>query len=240
MIIKSPVKDYYDHVGYQYGATPDNSTTTYVRGEIKKQTTTVVGSFGSFRDSPGGINDWKELQPWLFRWCIVNGRYYLIVADNNYQMLSDDDLRPFRIFTPKHPAAQWLIRHPDPDHMVFEKRWMRYMNKGKDIDYYLGREGSELITLSRDIGEPVFAIKRVTWNRPQRNYTVEIYSKVPNLGEMGFGSIIPAEQMWQDLYYFLANRINPSPDMMPPSKMTDKEKIVGHGFDFVQSFRHRK
>src|SRR5690606_10244631 len=64
----------------------------------------------------------------------------------------------------------------------------------------------------------------------------------PNLGELRFASVLPAEQIWQELSYWLSNLINESPDMMPPPRppMTNLEKIEAHGFDKKVSFRRRK
>ncbi|MNL14187.1 hypothetical protein D3C87_1351180 [compost metagenome] len=65
--------------------------------------------------------------------------------------------------------------------------------------------------------------------------------QVPCLLDLDFGKVLPAEQLWQDIQYYLLNLINESPDMAPPPRppQTNLEKLQSHGFDKRWSFRHR-
>ena len=56
----------------------------------------------------------------------------------------------------------------------------------------------------------------------------------------GFPEIMPAEQLYQDLAYYIANVIEDGIDLRPPTEIADIDKVVQYGFDKKQSFRHRK
>lgn len=58
--------------------------------------------------------------------------------------------------------------------------------------------------------------------------------KFPILKEYDFASNFPAEQMWIDISNWLSK---PKPVI---NNMTNKEKIVSHGFDLKESFRPNK
>lgn len=62
----------------------------------------------------------------------------------------------------------------------------------------------------------------------------------PCLKEFGLDKIVPPEKMYFEIETYLRTVAHPNPDLMPPVSMSDKEKIVSHGFDNKQSFRHRK
>ena len=98
----------------------------------------------------------------------------------------------------------------------------------------IGIRSRVLVELSKQLNAPVFTF---TGGYPDR-FTIQ--PSVPKLGEIGFVKILSAEQAYQELSYFLGNEIHDSPDLAQPFVITDKEKIVSHGFDMKQSFRHRK
>ena len=87
--------------------------------------------------------------------------------------------------------------------------------------------------LCKQLGAPVFVC--ATYPR-----IMEVNEFVPNLGIHKIAHYYPAEQIYQDIEYFLTNTMHENPDNSPPTKMVDSEKIVSHGFDIRQSFRHRK
>lgn len=88
------------------------------------------------------------------------------------------------------------------------------------------------VELCKTLKAPVFIVTTDYFSNHVKNL-------VPNLGQIGFGSIMPPEQAFQEISYFLGNTIKESPDASPVPKITDKEKILTHGFDLVQSFRKR-
>ena len=60
------------------------------------------------------------------------------------------------------------------------------------------------------------------------------YSKFPVLKDYNIGSVLSPESIWNMIYDFLAK----SKDI--PDTQTDKEKIIGKGFDYKHSFRNTK
>jgi hypothetical protein len=61
-----------------------------------------------------------------------------------------------------------------------------------------------------------------------------------NLGELGIGRLYSPEQIYQEISQFISNVMVENADILPPVEISDKDKIVGHGFDIKQSFRNRK
>lgn len=80
------------------------------------------------------------------------------------------------------------------------------------------------------VGAPVFTISSI-YSKDGKIYVCE---NVPVLGDYGFASIIPAEQMYQNISMFITNELT---EQMEMPTMSDKEKIVSHGFDNKTSFR---
>lgn len=92
-----------------------------------------------------------------------------------------------------------------------------------------------VIELSKLVGQPVF-----TFQFGHTRATLKIDGDIPILGDLGIPSIIPPERMYQDIEYFLANTMHKVPDTQPPVEISNKDKIIGHGFDIKKSFRHRR
>ncbi len=67
-----------------------------------------------------------------------------------------------------------------------------------------------------------------------------VFIHVPILKDIGFNHVQSPEQTYQDISYYMANVLRENPDVVPPVKIADKDRIVQHGFDLKQSFRHRK
>lgn|GEM_PF-4658004 len=100
--------------------------------------------------------------------------------------------------------------------------------------------GETLLAIHRKLQAPVFSIFGPAQTTKQTEVSYHIGYYLPVLQEHDFQSVVDPYQLYQDLEYFIANTMNESPDTMPATQMTDKEKIVAAGFDLKQSFRHRK
>jgi hypothetical protein len=109
-----------------------------------------------------------------------------------------------------------------------------------DYTYYVGYTDSQLIELSRLVGAPVFVIDGYRWDWKSKKMILAVDAEIPILAELGLPAIYKAEQLYQDLSYFMGNLMQPSPDLQPPVEVGDKDRIVQHGFDLKRSFRHRK
>ncbi len=97
---------------------------------------------------------------------------------------------------------------------------------------HIGKSSPLVLELHKQVSAPVFCFVTV-WNGC---YIDDI---IPKLDVLGIPSVYPAEQIYQDISYFIGNTLTPSPDTVVPNISSDKEKILQHGFDLKQSFRHR-
>jgi hypothetical protein len=91
------------------------------------------------------------------------------------------------------------------------------------------QETKDLIKL---VGAPVFMVR----NRERDNLYIE--QKVPILKDLGFANIVPATQMWQDIYSTLTTVLRKNPDKEPPITVSNDERIEAAGFDLKTSFRN--
>lgn len=218
MLVRSSFKDYYDHIGHVYGG--GDPSIQYIRKRLREveQGTERYSTFEvvqeGIRHTPYGDADNLK-----YKWLSVVGRYYLLVGTKN-----DYDV------TPDWQIASFVL-HPQLFKKIEKHRWFR----GGESKNYVGEFSPKLVELSRKLNAPVFTFE-LSW---KSKGALRVFVDVPILANIGMPKLVPAEQMYQDLSYFLGNIIKESPDMTPSSKMSDKEKIVGHGFDLKQSFRHR-
>lgn len=225
MIIKSQFKDYYDYVAHVYGG--GDPSIQYIRLPFTEISKPTYGSLG--RDGVDVITstDMLGFPRHLFahngkyehhhlKWLSVNGYRYILVRiepTGAWQVL--DEIKHPKLWGSLTQTCSWdgsRNTTPATYHACFDK---------------------ELVLISRKLNAPVFTYCVGV------GY-VSVDGEIPILKDIGFDKIANPEQLYQDISYFMGNIIKESPDMMPTTKMTDKEKIAQHGFDFKQSFRHRK
>jgi len=231
MRIKSKFKDYYDYIANMYGG--GDPKIVYARDRINQLHDTgymqydlgfYVPDFPKIRELPV-TRHYRDYDGWSFKWCVIAGKYYLLVGNTG--------IGGWTLFTKDHSTAPMVLRKRY--HLLSDE----FVNPE---EYFAPKEASpELIELSRIVNAPVFVIRGVQWMWKEKKYSLCVNSNIPILNDLGFASVIPAEIMYQDISYFLGNIINPSPDMMPEPDpaMTDKERVLSHGFDLKTSFRHR-
>lgn len=93
------------------------------------------------------------------------------------------------------------------------------------------------ITKNRIYVDPVPSEMNYKENVPILLYNhLDKCTHYPILKEIDFFKAIPADAMWTGLSQWLSDKLN----VDPVSTITDKEKVVSHGFDLKKSFRHRK
>jgi hypothetical protein len=92
----------------------------------------------------------------------------------------------------------------------------------------------KVVQLSRIVNSPVFTFT------VSRADVVHVDGNIPILGNMGVPALLSAEQLYQDISYFIGNTMKDTPDGMTVSPMSNTEKISAAGFDLIKSFRHRK
>lgn len=218
MRIHSSYKDYYDYCAYQWGG--GDPKITYVR----KKFDPVPDAYNENLPVYGRQDFYRE--GYDLKWLCVAGKLYLLV-----------DVRPTDIYTSHMPKWEVIDEGKHPKIWNYLHNGPRYAAERYPEKYpkkYNGAESKAAVEISREIKAPVFTYHYLDSGR------VVIEENVPVLADMGLPALVSPEQMYQDIAYFLGNTINVSPDMMPPTKMSDKEKIAAAGFDVVQSFRHRK
>lgn len=216
MKIQSQFKDYYDHVAHIYGG--GDPKIMYLRKRIDSRKIAIDTEIAS--GLPRSYDEAIETKFQLkIKWLSIAGKLYLLVSPigdpyscivNEWTVLNQS----------RHPAL-W-------DYMHTPSRWRR-----SEVKVYVGRESSAALAISRVISAPVFTFTANRWD------TVSIDENVPILSTTGIAALIPATQMYQDIAYFIGNTMKGSPDLMPATAQTDKEKICAAGFDLKQSFRHR-
>lgn len=232
MIIKSKFKDYYDYVANQYGG--GDPGVLYLRKEIQetvvsdREMWSKISSFPADSHYYGGGNGPKG---WYdYRWLVVAGRYFLLLKKNHahpaYDILSQETF---------HVLSEDLHADVFDKLMVKKDGWFQKTEEKLTVDYYINRQSDALIALSKKVNAPVFVI-----NALSRGGNIHIDERTPVLKDLGVASHISAEQVYQEIAYFLSNVLVDSPDVRPPVHISDKDMIVSKGFDLKQSFRHRK
>lgn len=223
MKIKSNFKDFYDFIGNQYGG--GDPKITYLRHKI---------DIGSIEGKVTALPD-ENCTPnfmYHYKWLIICGRYYLL-------------LKP----SASHPKYKHVKYIEEPWHyldetkhadiysfFVTKKKPKHSFQAGCSYQDYIGRYSEELVRISRIIDAPVFCITHtVRWSKD-----VFLDDNVPILSSYGIPSLISAQQMYQEIAYFISNKMCENADIKPPVIVSNKDLIVSKGFDLNQSFRHRK
>lgn len=213
--IISKFKDYYDYIAHVYGADP---SIVYKRTKLENCSYPLMG-IQVLPDYIGGV----QSAQYEFKWLSVAAKLYTLVRNRPTYPYDDGystTVEPYMVLTKDHPT-----------YSNFNKR--NYFTK-QSIAAMQGVVNNEALALTKLVGTPVFS-----FTNSRRSNTV-VDENIPILGNIGLAAIYPADQLYQDLAYFICNTMNDSPDMAKPSVITDTEKICSHGFDLKQSFRHRK
>jgi hypothetical protein len=156
-------------------------------------------------------NDYVE------KYLVIAGKWFLLVkesGDTEFSVLSKT----------KHPK------------LVSKLTRERLFGGKKCIEYYVNVEDPQLIEVSKIVNTPVFIVEGYEFKN--NKYMLRIASEIPILANLGIPSIYKAEQLYQDLAYFIGNKMKDSPDLAPPVAIADKDRIVQHGFDLKKSFRN--
>lgn len=98
----------------------------------------------------------------------------------------------------------------------------------------------QLVELSRKIKQPVFFAPSYYNSNKGRTQLFFRTTQVPNLSTIDFPKLLSPEKAYQEIDYFVGNLMNPSPDLDPPAEVSDRDKIIQHGFDLKTSFRKTK
>lgn len=226
MIIKSPFKDYYDFVANMYGG--GDPKIVYLRTKLKAPTSkpheyssdTFHVDFDSSHGIPSVPRDILMSDDTLvkFKWLFVAGVAYLIHVrlQRSVSNFFNDYGEQYRVVTDRDVELMAKLNRSD------------LLNSAQATQ----ARTDTMIELSRLINAPAFVFGS---QYSRKKATVEV--RCPILQDYGFSGIMPPEQLYQDLSYYVGNVMRPSPDMMPATENSDANKVIAHGFDPKVSFR---
>ena len=234
MRIKSKFVDYYDHVAHIYGG--GDPKCVYVRMPFEGgKSNSVFGGLSyhvksTNRDAFNGRFDlrWNQYVDGInkhlsYKILVIAGKAYLLAAKSDIYFAKE----PYRLYTPEN----------FPDTFIGNQSKFIFYGMRPQPTNYIGNDNPIYTEISKVVGVPVFMIERIFYDKD--GYDIIIDRNIPILRDYGIPSLVSAEQMYQDLSYFVGNKIHDSPDLIVHDNMSDKEKILQHGFDVKQSFRHR-
>lgn len=253
MLIISKFKDYYDKVSFIYGIDKKlvfnrdaNLPSNFILHISDEK---VIRPIGHIRDS-----NKLEMQTLIDRGLnsisllVVCGKiFYLGHFQKNqeliqYQYIGRKDTRKIKNVAKENPTFFYHFELINEDIIHSSCRNSFFFSKNEKDDLMNKRY---IIELTKKVKSPVFIIEDVEVRHRQNldDYCFSINDKVPCLSLIKcFAKKYNENQLYQDLCYYLGNVINESPDVQPAGKpeQTNIEKVVSHGFDKKQSFRHRK
>lgn len=220
MKIISPFKDYYDWIAGKYGG--GDPRLIYKRTKIQGQDTKNRAIYDIVSGRSYGLSSLNDNRyrlgksTYSFNILIFCGRQYLVVKiDGATNILSEE----------KHPDLWQMLNKTS-------KGITSLLLKPTSIDFYLGKQTQFAENLCKQYDQPVLLIIN--------GLGAVVDDRIPVLQDVGFASIMSAEQCYQEISHFLGNVLRESPDTKPPVEIDDKYKIIGAGFDTKTSFRHRK
>lgn len=230
MKIISKFKDYYDYVEYLYSQEGGDPNNTYVRKDIESSDKFNVEWFtieakGEIPPKPLPKVDryWgknPEPFPWTYKWCSVCGKLYLLVKGG-----SELSSTKYKLITETHPSLGLVY-----------SRSSRNRYKEPTIEELIRVPNSTCVEISKKLQIPVFILEDPYYKNLRKPFHVTLSRTVPNLGELGFASLISAEQMYQEIAMFLSS-LKETPDSCPPVKVSDKDRLTQRGHDAKVSFR---
>ena len=234
MIITSTFKDYYDYVAHNFGG--GDPLVRYIRNRVTsdkhdKDPGVMEGvKVGKPAEMPKAYD--KDIR---FAAVIIVGKVFPVwkrpisqetAKEGSPAYPGVDKMEEFQVCSQEY--------HPD----MFVRAYDKYSYLGEAVRSGKGTDQvfPWALELCKQLRHPVLFVWNTGWmgNKVDKN--------IPKLAAMGFINVYPAEQIYQDIAYFVGNVINESPDIQPAGKppQTNEEKIEAHGFDKRISFRHRK
>jgi hypothetical protein len=224
MKIVSKFKDYYDHISHIYG---QDTKVVYERHLINDLSISYFNDSNIIKKDDLDIDglSYPSNCKYDFRWLIVCGKRFLLFRKGEYPKT--------QIWTSYKNSSEVrnyvsLTRSKEDESSRYRKyrssEW--FYRRRKRPEYFMGEFCQKNLDFCIKHKCPIIVIEG---NR----FTTDS----PILGDIiNFVSMYPAEQIYQDISYFMLNQINGSPDIDPPVLLDDKFKIDYHGFNKV-SFR---
>lgn len=212
MKIHSRFKDYYDYVEHLYGGDPK---LIYNRDTLGFKSLTYHEDTHNY---PRFYSLYDEIRLYEYVGLSICGKFYIL-------------------YRKSHSFDTYKIVEDGFSNIEYGKHLTRYFNNLSRDNYKKGVHYDYLDNASKECGQPVFLFKLENLSH---GCSINLNNIAPKLGEIGIGSLIKPEQIYQDIAYYIGNVINHGVDIHPPTQVQDKDRIVQHGFDIKQSFRHRR
>lgn len=222
MKIVSKFKDYYDHIGQRYGQDPE---VVYLRGKVKP-----------LKEMPKNCCHFVGVHKTDEKTRTDYTVFLLVAGEFLFPMVRMDrrtkDVLGETVTVTEHRHLDKAMLYWISNNFV-GKRTSSYYTP----DYYwnilqenLSSLRRQLPQLMRECGAPVFLIQHAGGK-------VNVSEQAPVLKDLGVPALVPAAEMWQNIYATLTNVLRSNPDKEPPVEICDKDKIVKAGFDLKTSFR---
>ena len=224
MTIQSKFKDYYDHIGLRYGQDPQ---IVYERKERPVWSfDTPLGKL--FPEIPSYKVPKRLRRPSTVEYPDFSVKY-IVAATHVFPFITRQPLE-----TETGPSRLVTIDEFKTELYDRLSKWEREEPLNHLFKPNAGVTESDLEDVIRLVKAPVFLLK------PRNFHSVrgfDIDERCPILSEWGIPALVPAGQMWQDIYGVLQNVLRDSPDKAPPVEVSNESKIVKAGFDLKTSFR---
>lgn len=246
MRIISKFADYYDYIGNLYAY---DDGVIYNRLNLDIDKVTVNGVIPDFKGMQYyGKSIRLNKHEYEFIRLVVFGKMYTCVNidgkkyDKIYYKEQIGTEKIYKILSPSNPDHLEIIEYlKTKKSSIFFRGDREYQS----IDDFYCYQSDLLIDVCKQIKQPIFLVDRIqhasaTWKPGAISTIVVLDQTMPILKELGFSAIMKPEILYQEIEYFIANVLRDNPDIVPPVQVSDKHKITQHGFDFKQSFRHRK
>lgn len=218
MKIISKFKDFYDHISYIYGKDPK---VTWERKLFNDHFPLFTpDTFSKKELELDGLHIPSNCK-YEFRWLIVCGKQYLLFRKSESPKTSGDIWTAYK----DSEEVEDYVRIYKNSKRINWSYWST-----KPPEHYMGQFYQKNLDFCIKHKSPIIVTEGS-----------KFVTDSPILGNIvNFVSMYSAEQIYQDISYFLSNQINGSPDINPPVSIDNNGKIEAHGFDLKQSFRHRK
>lgn len=208
-LIGNGKKDYFDYLIHQYGEDP-----------LVVLDRRPIGEFVNL----GSVSYYKPKQ--------VDKKYHMscgiLRKDHKDRQRQDKYISDFLILNGKsYPLAKVGTKYElinEENCVITNSRYFSIKDETV-YDYYTPKEETLLIELSKEINRHCFIIRDVC----------SVSGEFPCLSAIGIPSIKTSQEVYLETVDFIAKHFAKEGEVSVPQ--TNKEKIVGHGFDLKTSFR---
>jgi hypothetical protein len=136
------------------------------------------------------------------------------------------------IYTKRYGTATKLYFYGDD--IELDKKLKQYNKPWLTQPKYVAFNIPNVEELIRMVGSPTFIITEFD---TYELGTVRIAKQAPNLGALGFAKYKDAYIMYQETACYIGKIFG---SVEPPIQISDKDRIVAHGFDLKTSFRGKQ